>query len=81
MRLRISSYARIREILGVDALERSVPDRATAGDVWLALARAVPALEGLQASTRFVRNGAFVAEDAALDDGDELTLLPPFGGG
>ena len=81
MRLRVSSYARIREILGAAALERSVPDRATAGDVWRALARDFPALEALQASTRFVRNGAFVAEGAALEDGDELTLLPPFGGG
>ncbi|MDP9024497.1 MAG: hypothetical protein M3N13_03860, partial [Candidatus Eremiobacteraeota bacterium] len=59
MRLRVSSYARIREILGTPALERTAPDGATAADVWRGLTRDFPALGELQASTRFVRNGAF----------------------
>jgi molybdopterin converting factor small subunit len=35
----------------------------------------------LRASTRFVRNGAFVDAETSLADGDELGLLPPYGGG
>ena len=43
--------------------------------------REFPALGPLLPSTRFVRNGAFVEADSVLGDGDELALLPPFGGG
>jgi molybdopterin converting factor small subunit len=35
----------------------------------------------LAQSTRFVRAGAFVPSSAELRDGDELGLLPPYGGG
>ena len=74
-------FARIREILGASSLERAAFAGATAGDVWRALRDEHPALAPLEASTRLARNGAFVDGSAALADGDELALLPPFGGG
>jgi molybdopterin converting factor small subunit len=81
MIVRVVPFARIRELVGAAALERRLPDGATAGDAWIALAGEFPALDGLRASTRLVRNGAFVDASATLRDGDELGLLPPFGGG
>jgi molybdopterin converting factor small subunit len=74
-------FARIREILGGAALQRDEREGATAGDVWVGLAREFPGLDELERSTRFVRNGAFVDRLAVLREGDELGLLPPFGGG
>jgi molybdopterin converting factor small subunit len=81
MRIRISAFARIREIIGAPELERSAPAGATAGEVWQRLTAEFPRLGELAASTRLVRNGSFVAGESELDDGDELALLPPFGGG
>ncbi|MGP6159969.1 MAG: MoaD/ThiS family protein [Vulcanimicrobiaceae bacterium] len=81
MRVRIVPFARLRELLGAASLEREQREGATAGDLWGALASEFPALVGLEGSTRFVRNGAFVDRQAVLREGDELALLPPYGGG
>jgi molybdopterin converting factor small subunit len=81
MQVRIVPFARIREILGAATLQRDEREGATAGDLWSSLARDFPALAELEPSTRFVRNGAFVDRLAVLRDGDELALLPPYGGG
>ncbi len=75
------AFARIREILGSASSERMLDAGATVASAWAALARDFPALESLRASTRFARNGAFVSESQPLGDGDELALLPPYGGG
>ncbi len=81
MRVRVLAFARIREILGSASSERDVRSGATVADVWDDLGRDFPALAPLRASTRFARNGAFVPATSALADGDEVALLPPFGGG
>ncbi len=81
MTIRVVPFARIREILGTERLDRPADAGATAGDVWTALTHDFPALGGLERSTRLVRNGAFADAATALADGDELGLLPPFGGG
>ncbi len=81
MTIRIAAFARIREIVGHAESQRAVPGAPTAGDVWRSLAAEFPALEELRASTRMLRNGTLVDAAAALADGDELALLPPFGGG
>jgi molybdopterin converting factor small subunit len=54
---------------------------ARVGDVWRVLTARAPALEALAGSTRAARNGRLVSFDEALSDGDELSLLPPVGGG
>lgn len=81
MTIRVVPFARLREIVGAGELVRDVARDATAGDVWAALAREFPALDALGSSTRLARNGSFVGAATALADGDELALLPPFGGG
>ena len=81
MIVRVVPFARIREIIGSSALERRVANDVTAGALWTDLAREFPALRTLERSTRLVRNGAFIDATTPLADGDELGLLPPFGGG
>ncbi|MFY9781493.1 MAG: MoaD/ThiS family protein [Candidatus Baltobacteraceae bacterium] len=81
MQVRVVAFARIREILGAAVLQRDEREGATAGELWAGLAREFPALAELERSTRFVRGGAFVDRLAVLRDGDELALLPPYGGG
>ncbi len=79
--MRIAGFARIREILGAASVDRSLPDGATARDALDALALDFPALGALRTSTRLVRDGRIVAPETPLAEGDELGLLPPFGGG
>ena len=79
--MRVVPFARIRDIVGAPRLERALPEAATVADLWQALAAEFPALAELAASTRLVRGGTFVDGGARLRDGDEVCLLPPFGGG
>jgi molybdopterin converting factor small subunit len=81
LRVRLACFARIRELVGAAQLERTVPAGTTAAACLAALAAEFPALAPLAASTRFVRGGTFVGGEAELRDGDELGLLPPYGGG
>ena len=81
MTVRVTCFARIREIVGSGQLERALPEGASASDCFAALAGEFPALADLGSSTRFVRDGTFVDAAAALHEGDELGLLPPYGGG
>jgi molybdopterin converting factor small subunit len=82
MRVRVVAFARVRELVGGEpALLREVAEDATAGTVWDGLVREFPSLAGLERSTRLARNGSFVDRSEHLSEGDELALLPPFGGG
>ncbi len=81
MTVRIAPFARLREIVGEGALERGLPEGATADDLWNVLADEHPLLRELRPSTRFARGGIFVDGATTLRDGDEVALLPPFGGG
>jgi len=80
MRVRVLAFAGIREIVG-ESRTLELPEGATASDAWTALAGQFPKLAEIEQSTRLARNGAFVDRAAVLSDGDELAVLPPFGGG
>ncbi len=81
MDVRVIAFARVRELVGFGERVIDVTAGATPASVWASLETAAGELVGLRASTRFAVNGALVAGDAALADGDELALLPPVGGG
>jgi molybdopterin converting factor small subunit len=81
MTVRVACFARIRELVGAAELERVAPPGSTAAACFAALAGDFPALAAFAGSTRFVRGGAFIDAATELHDGDELGLLPPYGGG
>ena len=80
MRLRVLAFARVAEVLGWSAREIDV-DTATPARLFSQLCEQAPALTALAESTRFARNGRVVQGNEPLSEGDELTLLPPVGGG
>lgn len=76
------AFARVRELLGGGSHELQVENGATVADLWDTLASRNSALVPLAASTRIARNGRLVGDLAErIEDGDELSLLPPVGGG
>jgi molybdopterin converting factor small subunit len=81
MRVAVTAFAGLRELLAGSAPELELPPGANVGDLWSSLERAHPALTPLARSTRFARNGRLAQRTDALDDGDEVALLPPVGGG
>jgi MoaD family protein len=82
VRVHVLAFARIRELLGGASHELQIEDGATVADVWDALANRYSAMTPFADSTRIARNGRIVADSGErLEDGDELSLLPPAGGG
>ncbi|HKU66517.1 MAG TPA: MoaD/ThiS family protein [Candidatus Baltobacteraceae bacterium] len=82
MRVHVLAFARMRELLGGASHDLEIEDGATAADVWDALANRYAAMAPLAGSTRIARNGRVLADSTErLEDGDELSLLPPAGGG
>ncbi|MDF2758085.1 MAG: MoaD family protein [Thermomicrobiales bacterium] len=74
-------FAIIREIVGLSAERRKVPEGATAGDIFTELIRENPRLERVRPVTMLMVNKAYVTHDYELHDGDELALIPPVSGG
>jgi molybdopterin synthase catalytic subunit len=78
----IKLFALLKERAGRDEI---VLDRApgTVADVLAQVSASVPALAGLLAPGRIMVsvNQEFVKPDAAVHDGDEIALMPPFSGG
>lgn len=81
MTVRVLAFARLRELLGFGARSVVVADGATLDQLWDQLARDAREVGALRSSTRFARNGALADGVTALQDGDEIALLPPVGGG
>ncbi|MFN2527951.1 MAG: MoaD/ThiS family protein [Candidatus Baltobacteraceae bacterium] len=81
IRIVVLAFARVREITGASELERTVGALATVNEVWAGLVAEMPGLTHFSSSIRFARNGQIVDADTALQDGDEVALLPPVSGG
>lgn len=81
MTVRVVAFARVRELLGFSQRSFVLPETASVDDAWDAIAAGAPAIRDLRDSTRIACNGAIAERGRALRDGDELSLLPPAGGG
>ncbi|MDH2909151.1 MAG: MoaD/ThiS family protein [Candidatus Eremiobacteraeota bacterium] len=78
--VRLVAFARLRELLG-DRRDIVLADGASVGDLWEALVREEPRLTEFARGTRFARNNRLCSAEALVCEGDEIALLPPFGGG
>jgi len=81
IRIHLLAFARVREITGTSELECSVGALTTMNELWAGLVGEMPDLAHFSSSIRFARNGQIVDADTALEDGDEVALLPPVSGG
>ena len=76
MRVTVRLFASLRERAGTGRRELDLPDGATAGDVFAALAVG-PEPPGLS----YAVNQEYAERSHALADGDEVALITPVSGG
>lgn len=76
MMVRVRLFAALRERAGSRELELVLPDGAVVADVWPAL-RLGDEPPGLL----FARNRTYAERTQALEDGDEVAVIPPVSGG
>jgi molybdopterin converting factor small subunit len=82
VRIRVRAFARLRELLDAADFDIELPPDATLVDLWEALRGRNRQIDALASSTRLARNGRVVALlGERLEEGDEIALLPPVGGG
>jgi molybdopterin converting factor small subunit len=80
--VRIRAFARMRELLHESDFELEVPENASLVDVWDALRAKNRDVDKLASSTRMAVNGRVAPLLAhRVAQGDEISLLPPVGGG
>lgn len=80
MKIRLLSFAVLRDITGSAEAELEVAEGTRAGDVWQLLRGRYAALAGVEQPMTAI-NESYAAPDAVLHDGDELAFIPPVAGG
>jgi molybdopterin synthase catalytic subunit len=81
MRVRVLSFAGVREILGAGELALELPAGAGIAELRSALEREYPALERYWDRLAVAVDGRLGDDAARLRDGSEVALLPPVSGG
>ena len=82
MKIRLLYFAAVRELVGVDEEEITLPEEVrTVEELAVFLERHRPALAGRLKSVRFARNEIFAASGESLADGDVVAVIPPVAGG
>ena len=81
MKVKVLLFAVARERAGVEQVELDLPDAARVADALPRLAELHPGLDGIIGRARVAVNQEFSEHERALEDGDELALIPPVSGG
>lgn len=81
MEIEVRYFAMIREMVGRSSEKREIPDGKTVGELFDALTGEHPGLERIRPVTMLMVNQAYVPDDHALRDGDEVAFIPPVSGG
>ena len=76
MTVRVRLFAALRERAGAGELELELPEGAVVGDVWPALR-----LGDEPSGLLFARNRTYAERTQALEEGDEVAVIPPVSGG
>ncbi len=81
MNITIQFFSYVKELTGVDRMQRSVADGTQLGALHDALCRELPALHELSRSTLMAVGLEYQTRDYPLKDGDVVSLFPPVQGG
>jgi len=83
MKVRVLFFARSREVTKETDVELALEEGATSKTLLELLVQWYPGLSEVLATSVLSRNQEYVGygEDVALEDGDELAVIPPISGG
>jgi molybdopterin synthase catalytic subunit len=81
MKVTVKLFARMRELVGSNTLERNLEDEATVADLIQLLQTEFPRFEQAAPRTIISINKEFADPEAQLSDGDEVAFFPPVSGG
>jgi MoaD family protein len=81
MKVRAEFYSRLKEIVGAQALDISLPEIATVNDLFEQLKESYPKLRDFEKSMLFGVGVEFVDPNHVLNDGDVVAIMPPVQGG
>ncbi|HUO83709.1 MAG TPA: molybdopterin converting factor subunit 1 [Thermoanaerobaculia bacterium] len=81
MRVSLLLFAALRDVVGTDRQELDLVAGSSARDLWERLRQAHPELERYRTAPMIAVNQSYVPPETALQDGDEVALIPPVAGG
>ncbi len=83
MTIHVRLFAAIRETIGRESVDLTLPEGATAEDVWreLTLLDAKGTLGARRVNLAAAVNRQYTKFEASLKDGDEVVFIPPVSGG
>jgi len=81
MQVRLLYFAVLRDIIGSNAAEVTLPIGARPRDVWSTLRAEHSELAQYDEPPLTAINENYASPDAELHDGDELAFIPPVAGG
>jgi len=81
MKVTIKLFARMRELVGANTIERELTENATIGDLIESLQNDYPKLGQVVSRTIVSVNQEFADHQTPLADGDEVAFFPPVSGG
>lgn len=81
MRVSLLLFAQCRETVGREKLTLALAKDSGIPELWSAIEDVCPALLRFRPHVRVSVNRQFVREDARLQPGDEVALIPPVSGG
>ena len=80
MKCTVKAFGISRDIVGKRELEMELPDGSTVSDLKKELFQKYPMFSDLK-SLFVALNNEYANEDAILNSGDEIALIPPVSGG
>jgi len=81
MLVHVRYFAALREQVGKDAEELTIPAGATVGLARTELIERYPTLAATLPTCAAAVNRAYASAETILADGDEVVFIPPLGGG
>jgi molybdopterin converting factor subunit 1 len=81
VKVKVLLFARLREIVGSDAMELDVTEGATLGELWNRLQESFPSLLAFAHPPLMAVNQEYASPDRALEGEDEVAFFPPVSGG
>ena len=79
--VKVKLFAVYQEVFDASELDLKLLPETTVGEMLESLIAQQPQIERWRDITRFGVNLQFVEADTALQDGDEVVLIPPVSGG